>query len=388
MSGGAHPGDRGGGASGGGFDLDGLLRGVRDPKAARAIAARVHELAARLERPVTLMEVCGTHTHAIASAGLRALLPASVRLVSGPGCPVCVTPIGWVDRALALAARPEITIATFGDLMRVPSSRGTLEQARAAGADVRICYSTRDALAIAREEPGRQVVFLAVGFETTAPTIAAALEEAEADGLANFLILPGHKTIPEALEALVVSGELRIDGLICPGHVSVVIGSEAYRRLPEVRGVPCAVAGFAPNDVLAGVADLVGQIAAGTPTISNRYPRVVRPEGNPAARALLARWFEPADADWRGLGVIPGSGLALRAAFAHRDAGRIPVELPAAKEPAGCRCGEVLRGVIDPPDCPLFAAGCDPEHAIGACMVSSEGACAAWFRHERLAAKS
>lgn len=361
-----------------------LRQQLGNPEAGTVWVRRIEELAAQLERRVTLMEVCGTHTHAIAAAGLRRLMPSNIRLVSGPGCPVCVTPIAWVDRAMALAKLPGTILTTFGDMMRVPASRGTLESARAEGADVRICYSTREALQVARDHPDHRVIFLAVGFETTAPTIAAALLEAERDGVGNFQILAGHKTMPQALLALGEEDSISLDGLICPGHVSVIIGSEAYQPIAQA-GLPCSVVGFAPNDVLQGIADLLQQVQGGESRVSNLYRRVVQPQGNVQAQAVLERYFQPADVEWRGLGVIPGSGLELREEFAHRDASRIEVERVESREPKGCRCGEVLQGAIDPPDCPLFGNGCDPEHAVGACMVSSEGTCAAWYRHERLA---
>jgi hydrogenase expression/formation protein HypD len=365
-------------------DLDALRASLFDSDSGRGLLKQIEELATKLTSPVTLMEVCGTHTHAIAAAGLRRLMPEKVRLVSGPGCPVCVTPIGWVDHAVALSALPDTIITTFGDLMRVPSSHGTLEEARASGADIRICYSTRDALQVARDNPSQRVIFLAVGFETTAPTIAGALAEAERDEVGNFMILPGHKTMPGPLRVLVDDETVDLNGLLCPGHVSVIIGSDAYHEIAE-SGVPCSVVGFAPNDVLTGVIDLLEQVLAKKSVVTNLYKRVVKPEGNPAALKLLDRFFETADADWRGLGPIPDSGLKLRAAYAHRDASLIAVDLPTPREPKGCRCGEVLRGTINPPECPLFGNGCDPQHAVGACMVSSEGTCAAWYRHERLA---
>lgn len=358
---------------------------LSDPRAVKGLIAKIGEAARAASKPITIMEVCGTHTHAVAAAGLRRMLPGRVRLISGPGCPVCVTPVGYLDRALALAARPGVTICTFGDLMRVPSSTRTLEHARADGLAVRIVYSPRDALDLARSEPGRQVIFLAVGFETTAPTIAAALAEAETDGVANFLILPGHKVMPPPMKALVDDPEIGVTGFLLPGHVSVLTGWEVFRFLAEDHHVPGAVVGFAPADVLRGVLEIIEQSNRGEAHVVNLYNRVVSPTGNAVAAALVERFFEPADAEWRGFGVIPGSGLALRPAFAHRDAGFIEVELPAPREPVGCRCGEVLRGVVDPPECPLFGGECIPDNPVGACMVSAEGSCAAWYRHERWA---
>jgi hydrogenase expression/formation protein HypD len=358
---------------------------LRDRKAVAGLVRRIEQEADRVGARTTFMEVCGTHTHTVAGAGLRRMIGDTVRLVSGPGCPVCVTPVGYLDRALALAERPHTVLCTFGDLMRVPSSTLTLEQARAAGRDVRIVYSPRDALAVARET-GKDVVFLAVGFETTVPTIAAALAEAEAASLANFRILPGNKVIPPAMLALVQDPDLDVHGFLLPGHVSVLTGWECFRFLAEEHGVPGAVVGFAPTDVLQGVLELLAQRAEGRSEIANLYSRVVSPEGNRNAAALVERFFEPADEIWRGFGVIPGSGLALRERWAARDASRIDVDLPPPREPAGCRCGDVLRGVIDPPECPLFDAGCSPDTPVGACMVSSEGTCSAWFRHERWSA--
>ena len=354
-----------------------------DPRAVKGLLTRIGEAARVAARPVTIMEVCGTHTHAVAAAGLRHMLPGRVRLISGPGCPVCVTPVGYLDRAIALAKLPDTTICTFGDLMRVPSSTRTLEHARANGAPVQVVYSPRDALDLARRQPQRRVVFLAVGFETTAPTIAAALAEAEADSVANLQILSGHKVMPPPMRALVDDPEVGVTGFLLPGHVSVLTGWEVFRFLAEDHHIPGAVVGFAPADVLRGVLEILEQTNRGEAQIVNLYNQVVSPAGNPVAAALVDRFFEAADAEWRGFGVIPGSGLALRPAFAHRDAGAISVELPPPREPVGCRCGEVLRGVVDPPDCPLFGGECVPDNPVGACMVSAEGSCAAWYRHDR-----
>lgn len=359
---------------------------LRDPKAVAGLVTEIESAARNVGRGATFMEVCGTHTHTVAGAGLRRMLPGGVRLISGPGCPVCVTPVGYLDRGLALAALDRTVVCTFGDLMRVPSSTLTLEQARAEGHRVEVVYSARDALQLARNTPDDRVIFLAVGFETTAPTIAAAVAEAEADGVSNFLILPGNKVIPPAMLTLAQDPELQVDGFLLPGHVSVLTGWEVFRFLAEEHGVPGAVVGFSPVDVLSGVLELLRQQREGVSEIANLYSRVVSPEGNRTAAAVVDRFFEPATTEWRGFGPIPGSGLALREQWAHRDAGSIEVALPAPSEPVGCRCGDVLRGAIDPPECPLFDAGCDPDNPIGACMVSSEGTCAAWFRHERWSA--
>ena len=356
-----------------------------DARLVDGLVDQVRELAGRLGRRATFMEVCGTHTHAIAAAGLRRLLPEQVRLISGPGCPVCVTPVDYLDRAVALARRPEVTLCTFGDLLRVPASSTSLERESAAGRDVRIVYSARDALALARRHPERTMVFLGVGFETTLPTVAAALEEAERGHIPNFLVLPGAKLIEPPLRALIADPEVAVDGFLLPGHVSVVLGADFYGFLECELGVPGAIVGFAPGDVLSGVIELCRQLITGRPRVANLYTRVVRPEGNPTARAVMARYFEPVDTRWRGLGMIPLSGLALRPEYAHRDASRLSVEVERAREPRGCRCGDVLKGVIEPPTCPLYDHGCTPDTPVGACMVSSEGTCAAWYRHERLA---
>lgn len=329
------------------------------------------------------MEVCGTHTHAIAEAGLRGALRPAVRLISGPGCPVCVTPVSYLDRAEALARHHGAILCTFGDLFRVPSSTGSLERLRAEGADVRILYSPRDAHAVAKENAGRPVVFLAVGFETTAPTVAAALAEAMELGLGNFYLLPGHKTVPKALRLLATDPALQLDGVLLPGHVSVVTGAGAFSFLGREFALPSAVVGFTPADILGGVLEIARQRAEGRAETANLYERVVTEAGNTRARAMMERFFRSCDAEWRGLGVIPGSGLGLAEEAAPHDASLLPVEAPPPSEPRGCRCGEVLKGTVEPPQCPLFGKPCTPELPVGACMVSSEGACAAWYRHER-----
>jgi hydrogenase expression/formation protein HypD len=356
---------------------------LRDPRAVGGLLAGIRTAAERLGRPTTVMEVCGTHTHAVAGAGLRRMLPEAVRLISGPGCPVCVTPVDYLDRAVALAALPDTTVCTFGDLMRVPSSTTSLERARAAGHRVEVVYSPRDAVELAAARPHERVVFLAVGFETTAPTIAGALAESVARGLRNFLILPGNKVMPPPLRALAADPDVRVDGFLLPGHVSVVTGADAFRFLAREHGVSGVVSGFTPTDILRGVLALLDLLAKGEAQVLNLYGRAVTAEGNRTARALVDRFFTPATSTWRGFGSIPASGLALRSEWYDHDAAAIPVELPAPVEPAGCRCGDVLRGAVDPPQCPLFGAACTPDNPVGACMVSSEGTCAAWYRHQR-----
>jgi hydrogenase expression/formation protein HypD len=354
------------------------LAALRDPDLLRRLADRLRAMPAP---PATLMEVCGTHTVAIARYGLRATLPPGVRLISGPGCPVCVTPQQQIDHFIALGRRQGVTLATFGDMVRVPGSVESLEQARATGVEVLVVYSPLDAVAAAQRDPGRQVIFFGIGFETTAPAVALAVLEARWRGLRNFSLLSAHKLIPPAMMALAEPGGARVDGFLCPGHVSVIIGSDAYRPL-AARGKPCVVAGFEAADVLRAVEMLLRQLADSRSEVEIEYSRAVRPGGNRRAQDLLGQVFTATDAQWRGLGVIPHSGLALAEEHADFDAGkRFPVELPKSQEPAGCRCGEVLRGLIDPPDCPLFGSTCTPSRPVGACMVSSEGACQAWHRY-------
>jgi hydrogenase expression/formation protein HypD len=341
-------------------------------------------LAAGLGRPVTIMEVCGTHTMAAARAGLHALLPQNVSLLAGPGCPVCVTPIRYIDRAVAIALQPDTLVATFGDLVRVPGTSLSLEQARARGAAVEIVYSPSDALVLARQQPGRRVVFLGVGFETTAPAVAWTLRRARQEGLRNYSVLCAHKTMPQAMAALVRDGQVKIDGFLCPGHVSVITGAGIFSFLAEAYRLPCVVAGFEPADILEGLAMLLEQIRAGRPEVGIQYRRSVRLTGNVQALSLLQEVFAPADTEWRGLGLIPGSGLSIREDFAAWDADPVfaSLPMPESREPDGCRCGDVLRGLCRPPDCPLFARACTPATPVGACMVSSEGACAAYHHYQ------
>ncbi len=352
----------------------------RDSRLVHGLCRRIEEAAEGLDGAVRFMEVCGGHTMAIHRFGIPGLLPDGIELLSGPGCPVCVTPTTYVDRALAVARRDGAILATFGDLYRVPGGNGSLEDAAGQGADVRVVYSPRDALRAASQNAGRPVVFLAVGFETTAPAVAATVLEAAADGVDNFRVLSGHKTMPLALEALLEAPEVALDGLILPGHVSTIIGAEPYRFIPERFGVPCSITGFEPGDILQGILGLVQQCAEGRADVENNYRRAVRPGGNPTARALMEKVFRPADAQWRGIGLIEGSGLELRDEW-HR----FRVEPPDPTEPSvgteGCRCGEVLRGLIKPPECSLFGVGCTPDSPVGPCMVSSEGSCAAHYKY-------
>lgn len=347
----------------------------RDRAKAEALAAAIKDLAG--DRPMTFMEVCGTHTMALARFGIRSLLPASMRLVSGPGCPVCVTPNRFLDHAIALARVKDVTLCTFGDMMRVPGSTSSLECERAAGRDIRVVASTLDALDIARRSPGREVVFLGIGFETTAPTVAASICRAAAEGMKNYSVLSAHKLVPPALDAL-LAGPVELDGFLLPGHVSAIIGARAYRSLLERHGKAGAIAGFEPTDILEGLLDLVKQRTGASSEVHTSYRRAVSEEGNPKAQALMKDVFETCDADWRGIGTIPRSGLAIREGYADVDAARrFRVTIEPTVEPAGCRCGEILTGRITPDECPLFRTSCTPDHPVGACMVSSEGTCAA-----------
>ncbi len=357
----------------------------RDPTVARRLIAQIREeIAAYPEaRPVRLMEFCGGHTHAIFRFGLRQVLEGDVEMHSGPGCPVCVTAASDLDKAMAMAeVRPDVILTTFGDMIRVPGSQGSLQEIRARGADVRIVYSPLDALGLARENPEREVVFLGVGFETTAPGIAAVLLQAEQERTPNFSVLSLHKLTPPAMRAILDAGEVALDGIIGPGHVSAVIGSDAWAFLPKDYGMPCAVAGFEPLDLLSAIAALVHAKVEQVPGVFNTYARSVRPEGNPVALRMLDEVFEVGPSLWRGFGEIPASGLHLRKALMDRDAAeRFPVEIDIVPEPRGCRCGEVLRGVINPTDCALFRSVCTPRNPVGPCMVSAEGACAAYYKY-------
>jgi hydrogenase expression/formation protein HypD len=351
------------------------------------LVQNIEELSKRVGRDVRLMEVCGTHTMAAFRSGLRQLLPDRVRLVSGPGCPVCVTDPSYLDAAIDLCGRPGVVIATFGDLVRVPGTDSSLEQERAAGASVRIVYSPSDALVLARECPSKKVVFLGVGFETTAPTVAWAIWRAARDGVQNFFVLCAHKTMPRAMDALLRDKETKIDGFLCPGHVSVITGAQIYRFICERYRIPCVVSGFEAWDILKSAEMLLRQLAEGRAEVENEYSRSVSEHGNVAAQRLMEDVFEPCNAVWRGIGDIAGSGLAIRDKYERFDAAKaLGVQFPQARVNPLCACGSVLRGVTSPPECRLFGRPCSPAHPIGPCMVSGEGVCAAYYKYERTAA--
>ncbi len=354
----------------------------RDPVVARGLLEAIAGTVREWPGTMTLMEVCGTHTMAIYQHGIRALLPDKIRLISGPGCPVCVTPVDYVDHAVALARRPDTLIATFGDMVRVPGSSSSLLREQANGATIKVVYSPLDAVALAGHNPERDVVFLGVGFETTTPTIAGAVLEAERRNLGNFFILGSHKTIPVPMAVLASDPQLQVDGYLCPAHVSAIIGANAYQPLVDNQHVPCVVTGFEPLDMLQGILLLARQVVAGEARVENEYSRIVRPDGNPKAREILYRVFEPCTARWRGIGDIPGSGLKLRPEYAAFDAAeQLPVAVEQPQEHSGCLCGEILKGKIRPEECPLFRIVCTPEDPVGACMVSSEGTCAAEYKY-------
>jgi len=361
------------------------LASLRDVALARGLAARI---AATVDpaREYRLMEFCGGHTHAIYRYGLPELLPPNIRFVHGPGCPVCVLPTARLDQAIVLAMNHPVTLCTYGDLLRVPGGAGhSLLAAKAAGADIRVVYSTQDALALARQEPRRAVVFLAIGFETTAPATAVALQQAQAERRDNFFVLCNHVLTPPALRAILADDETRIDGILGPAHVSTVIGAAAYEFVAAEFGLPLVVAGFEPLDLLQSVLWLVAALERGTAPLLNQYRRAVSAAGNLKAQELLARTFavRPRFA-WRGLGELPDSALRLADDWAAFDAERhFPVAVPPTAEPRGCACPRVLRGLCEPTDCTLFGAPCTPERPIGACMVSAEGACAAYWHAGR-----
>jgi hydrogenase expression/formation protein HypD len=357
------------------------MRELRDPDFCRDLARKLDDV---LDREVRFMEVCGTHTMSIFGSGLRSLMPAGLHHVSGPGCPVCVTHGSDISAFLELARTPGVMLASFGDMLRVPGPGGeSLKTAQADGASVRICYSPFEAVQLAESHPDREVVFLGVGFETTAPAVAATLEMARSKALANFSIYSCHKLIPPALEALVNKPGIRVDGFLMPGHVSSVIGTAPYRFLARDHGIPSVVGGFEPGDILQALLMLVNRIKSDEPDVDNQYSRAVKPEGNQRALEVMHRVFEPRDALWRGLGTIPSSGLGLREEYADMDAERrFSLSRTGGEDPPGCRCGEVLQGAIRPGDCPLFGRSCTPSSPVGPCMVSSEGSCAASYHYD------
>lgn len=352
----------------------------RSPEQVSKLVTAIHALT---PPPITVMEVCGTHTMAIARFGIRKLLPPQVRLISGPGCPVCVTPQSDIDAFIGLASRPNTILTTFGDMLRVPGSESSLEMERAHGADIRIVYSPTDALETARRNPDKETVFFGVGFETTTPGVALVIATAQREGISNFSVFCAHKTIPAALSVLLSGDSLKIDGFLLPGHVSTIIGSRAYAPIARDFGVACVVSGFEPVDILQSILMLIMQVKEGKAEVENQYRRAVTSEGNQAARDAVDAVFEPCDAAWRGIGVIPKSGLRINQNYNAYDASiRFNMNSNVqSEEPEGCLCGEILRGNRQPSECNLFGTTCTPAEPVGPCMVSSEGACAAWYRY-------
>lgn len=358
----------------------------RDGAAAQKMLRQIGRIATQ---PWTIMEVCGSQTHAILKYGIDELLPPQITLIHGPGCPVCVTPVETVDQALVIAARDDVIFTSYGDMLRVPGSGKDLLSVKAEGGDVRMVYSPMDALKIARDNSHKRVVFFAIGFETTAPANAMAVVAADREGLANFLTLTSHVLIPPAIEAIASSPDNRVQGFLAPGHVCTVTGYAQYEPLAEKYRLPIVVTGFEPLDILQAIYMLVAQLEAGRHEVENQYSRSVTREGNRQAQALIDEVFEVADQRWRGIGIIPCSGLRLKGRYAKYDAARaLGLEETVSKEESVCVAGLVLQGVRKPPECPAFGKECTPEHALGAPMVSSEGACAAYYLYARRAGTS
>jgi hydrogenase expression/formation protein HypD len=341
----------------------------------------MHSAAKKLPHPIRLMEVCGTHTVAMFHHGIRKILPENISVISGPGCPVCVTSQADIDRAVAFTGLPGTIITTFGDMLKVPGTQASLGEMRAQGKDVRVVYSVLDALEIAKKNPAKKIVHIAIGFETTAPTVAAVIFRAKSEKVSNFLILSAHKIVPPALNVLASSAQSRINAFLLPGHVSAIIGIQPYQFLARRFKIPCVVAGFEAVDILQAIVMLERQIIAGKPAVEIQYARCVHKTGNKTAQGMLAKVFKVCDTQWRGLGMMKNSGLALRREFSGFDALRyFKIEIPYQK-PTPCRCGDVLQGIIAPPECPLFKKKCTPQNPVGPCMVSTEGSCAAFYRY-------
>ena len=351
-------------------------------RSADLVSSLTASLAQAVTRPIKIMEVCGSHTMSIFHHGIRDLLPADMQLLSGPGCPVCVTPQGYIDNAIGLVHSQDVILASFGDMLRVPGNRSSLLKEKAAGQDIRVLYSPLDAVEIAATNPQRQVVFLGVGFETTAPVVAVTILEAAKRNLDNFSVFSAHKLVPPAMEALCADDALQVDGFLCPGHVSTVIGLEPYRFLAEKHHKPAVIAGFEIVDILHALLLIAEMLRLDKPAAVNAYPRAVADAGNPTAREILNRLFMPTDSIWRGLGQIRDSGLQIRPEFSRFDAAvRFDLKETETQTPNGCSCGDILRGLKTPPQCPLYKKACTPQTPMGACMVSSEGTCAAYHKY-------
>ena len=353
-----------------------------DSEKTKILAEKIKQTAEAIKKKTTLMEVCGTHTVAIFKSGIKSILPDNIKLISGPGCPVCVTPNEYLDRAIALSRLDDIIITTFGDMMKVPGTSSSLEKERTKGKDIRMVYSTYDALKIAKENPDKKAIFLGVGFETTAPTVALAIKEAKSKKIKNFFVLSALKLIPPALRFLAQSKDLNVDGFICPGHVSTIIGTVPYQFLADEFNIPSVISGFEPLDLFQSLYILLNQIKNNEAKVSNQYFRAVKKDGNPVALNLVDAVFQKEDSAWRGIGIIPESGLKVKDEYQEFDAPKkIIVKVEKSKEPAGCLCGPVIQGKKSPLDCSLFGKKCTPQSPIGPCMVSSEGSCQAYFKY-------
>ncbi|MCM8808432.1 MAG: hydrogenase formation protein HypD [Candidatus Omnitrophica bacterium] len=356
----------------------------RNPEKQRKIVELIIESAKFINFKITLMEVCGTHTITIGKYGIRKLMPKNIHLVSGPGCPVCVTPVDYIDIAIELSKRNDVIVTTFGDLMRVPGSFSTLEKEKANGGKIVVLYSPFDALNIAKKYPDKNIIFLSVGFETTTPSIAQTIKFAKRERIKNFYVLVGNKLIPPILEFLLKKKEININGFICPGHVSVIIGTEAYKFIPEKYKIPCVISGFEPLDILYSIYLLLKCIIENKIVVINEYKRAVKDKGNTKAKEMIYEIFDVCDSEWRGIGIVPKSGLKLKEEFLDFDVlKKFKVEVKRKIKNNKCLCGEILKGTKLPFDCPLFGKKCTPENPVGPCMVSSEGTCSAYFKYER-----
>jgi hydrogenase expression/formation protein HypD len=360
-----------------------LMEQLRDPV---LIEGLIDEIRRETDprRNYKFMEVCGTHTMSIFKYGIRSIIPENIVLLSGPGCPVCVTPVDFIDTALEMAKINGVITTTFGDMLRVPGTKDNLYNLRSLGCDIRTVYSPSDAVRIAAENPSKNVIFIAVGFETTSPTTAASILLAQKSGIKNFFILCGHKTMPNAMTALAQSGELKLDGFICPPHVSAITGTRIYDFLPEKYGKACVIGGFEPVDLLQTILMLIRQINQGNTSVQNQYSRVVTRNGNIKARQIIDSVYEACDSEWRGLGVIASSGQKINENYREYDAaGKYPIKIEKSSDNPACLCGDVLTGRKIPTDCSLFRKSCTPQDPKGACMVSSEGTCAAYFKYKK-----
>ncbi len=359
----------------------------RNPEAAAYIRTQIEQLAGELDKvgkTANIMEVCGSHTMAIGRYAIRELLPDNVKLISGPGCPVCVTDSGYIDAAVQLAERDDVIIVTFGDMINVPGSNTTLAKCRSKGAHVEVCYSPITALELSEKHPDKQIVFLAIGFETTIAPILGLLNIVEKQNIQNVSLLTAFKLVPPALEALASDPEINIDAFLCPAHVSVIIGADAYKPFVQQYKIPCVIASFEPVEILFGLMGILKQLVDGTARVENQYKRFVRPSGSSKALELIARYLEVYGASWRGIGCIPGSGVKLKKEYSKYDAAeRFNIDLKPGKPDTACRCGDVLKGKIPPSGCPLFGKVCNPMNPVGPCMVSSEGSCAAYYKYSR-----